>query len=89
MASEDVINSISDTIQSGGYAMEEAVEIARQTMMLANVGEMTADSATKGVVSMLAGFNLNPLKEMQVEVDGVTKKTNELTNAMDMVNHVG
>ena len=89
MASEDVINSISDTIQSGGYAMEEAVEIARQTMMLANVGEMTADSATKGVVSMLAGFKLDPLKQMQVEVDGVTKKTNELTNAMDMVNHVG
>ena len=89
MASEDVINSIADTIQSGGYRMEEAIEIAKQTMMLANVGEMSAESATKGVVSMLAGFNLNPLKEMQVEVDGVTKKTNELTNAMDMVNHVG
>ena len=89
MASEDVINSISDTIQSGGYAMQEAVEIARQTMMLANVGEMSAENATKGVVSMLAGFKLDPLKQMQVEVDGVTKKTNELTNAMDMVNHVG
>ena len=89
MASEDVINSIADTVQSGGYRMEEAIEIARQTMMLANVGEMSAESATKGVVSMLAGFNLSPLREMQVEVNGVTQKTNELTNAMDMVNHVG
>ena len=89
MASEDVINSIADTIQSGGYRMEEAIEIARQTMMLANVGEMSAESATKGVVSMLAGFNLQPLKQMQVEVNGVTKSTNELTNAMDMVNYVG
>jgi len=89
MASSDVINSIADTIQSGGYRMEEAIEIAKQTMMLANVGEMTADSATKGVVSMLAGFNLSPLREMQVEVNGMTQKTNELTNAMDMVNHVG
>lgn len=89
MASEDVINSIADTVQSGGYRMEEAIEIARQTMMLANVGEMSAENATKGVVSMLAGFNLSPLREMQVEVNGVTQKTNELTNAMDMVNHVG
>lgn len=89
MASSDVINSIADTVQSGGYRMEEAIEIAKQTMMLANVGEMTADSATKGVVSMLAGFNLSPLREMQVEVNGMTQKTNELTNAMDMVNHVG
>lgn len=89
MASEDVINSIAETIQSGGYRMEEAIEIARQTMMLANVGEMSASQATEGIISMLAGFNLSPLREMQVEVDGVTKKTNELTNAMDMVNHVG
>ena len=89
MASSDVINSIADTVQSGGYRMEEAIEIARQTMMLANVGEMSADSATKGVVSMLSGFNLSPLREMQVEVNGMTQKTNELTNAMDMVNYVG
>ena len=29
MASSDVINSIADTIQSGGYRMEEAIEIAK------------------------------------------------------------
>ena len=89
MASADVINSISDTIQNGGYAMEEAIEIARQTMMLANVGEMTQESATKGVVTMLSGFKLDPLKEVSVVVDGVTKSTNELTNAMDKINYVG
>ena len=89
MASADVINSISDTIQNGGYAMEEAIEIARQTMMLATIGEMTQESATKGVVTMLSGFKLDPLKEVSVVVDGVTKSTNELTNAMDKINYVG
>lgn len=89
MASTDVINAIADTIQTSGYAMEEAIEIARQTMMLANVGEMSQESATEGVVSMLSGFKLQPLKEVSVVVDGVTKSTNQLTDAMDQVNYVG
>ena len=89
MASTDVVNSIADTIQTGGYAMKEAIEIARQTMMLANVGEMSQESATEGVVAMLSGFKMQPLKEVTRVVDGVTKSTNQLTDAMDQVNYVG
>ena len=89
MASTDVVNSIADTIQTGGYAMKEAIEIARQTMMLANVGEMSQESATEGVVAMLSGFKMQPLKEVTRVVDGATKSTNQLTDAMDQVNYVG
>ena len=89
MASQDVIQAISDTIQTGGYGMEEATKIAEQTMMLANVAEMTQEAASEGVVTMLSAFKLDPLKEIPVVVDGVTKSTNELTNAMDKINYVG
>src|SRR5699024_4015152 len=88
MASQDVIQAISDTIQTGGYGMEEATKIAEQTMMLANVAEMTQEAASEGVVTMLSAFKLDPLKEIPVVVDGVTKSTNELTNAMDKINYV-
>ena len=89
MASQDVISAISDTIQMSGRSMEESIVIAEQTMMLANVAEMTQESASQAVVSMMAAFNLDPLKEVPIVVDGVTKSTTELTNAMDMVNYVG
>lgn len=89
MASQDVIQAIADTIQMSGKSMEESIVIAEQTMMLANVAEMTQESASEAVVSMMAAFNLDPLKEVPVVVNGVTKSTTELTNAMDMVNHVG
>lgn len=89
MASQDVIQAISDTIQTGGYGMEEATKIAEQTMMLANVAEMTQEAASEGVVTMLSAFKLDPLKEIPVVVDGVTKSTNELTNAMDKINYIG
>ena len=89
MASQDVISAIADTIQMSGRSMEESIVIAEQTMMLANVAEMTQESASQAVVSMMAAFNLDPLKEVPIVVDGVTKSTTELTNAMDMVNYVG
>ena len=89
MASQDVISAVADTIQMSGRSMEESMVIAEQTMMLANVAEMTQESASQAVVSMMAAFNLDPLKEVPIVVDGVTKSTTELTNAMDIVNYVG
>ena len=88
-ASQDVIQAISDTIQMGGYSMEQATVIAEQTMMLANVAEMTQEAASQGVVTMLSAFKLDPLKETSVVVKGVTQSTTELTNAMDKLNYVG
>ena len=88
-ASQDVIQAISDTIQMGGYSMEQATVIAEQTMMLANVAEMTQEAASQGVVTMLSAFKLDPLKETSVVVKGMTQSTTELTNAMDKLNYVG
>lgn len=89
MASQDVIQAISDTIQMGGYGMDEATKIAEQTMMLANVAEMTQEAASQGIVTMMSAFDLNPMKEIPVVVDGVTKSTDELTDSMDKLNYVG
>ena len=88
-ASQDVIQAIGDTIQMGGYSMEQATVIAEQTMMLANVAEMTQEAASQGVVTMLSAFKLDPLKETSVVVKGMTQNTTELTNAMDKLNYVG
>ena len=89
MASQDVIQAISDTIQMGGYGMEEATKIAEQTMMLANVAEITQEAASQGVITMMSAFKLDPLKEVSVIVDGVTKSTDQLTDSMDKLNYVG
>ena len=88
-SSQDTIQAIADTIQMGGYSMEQATMIAEQTMMLANVADLTQEVASKGVVTMMSAFNLDPLKEVSVVVDGVTKSTDELTNAMDILNYTG
>lgn len=88
-SSQDVIQAIADTIQMGGYGMEQATQIAEQTMMLANVADLTQEVASKGVVTMMSAFNLDPLKEVSVVVNGVTKSTDELTNAMDILNYTG
>lgn len=89
MASSDVVQAIADTIQMGGYSMEEATKVAEQTMMLANVAEMTAEQASQGVITMMSAFKLDPMKEVPVVVNGVTKSVDELTNAMDKINYVG
>ncbi|MGL5764351.1 MAG: phage tail tape measure protein, partial [Sarcina sp.] len=88
-SSQDVIQAIADTIQMGGYGMNEATQIAEQTMMLANVAEMTQQAASEGVVTMLSAFKLDPLKEIPLVVNGVTQSTDELTDSMDKLNYIG
>lgn len=88
-SSQDTINAIADTIQMAGLGMEESIMVAEQTMKLANVAEMTQQAASEGVVTMLSSFNLDPLKEIPIVVDGVTKSTNEMVNSFDVLNHVG
>ncbi|MGL4802043.1 MAG: phage tail tape measure protein, partial [Cetobacterium sp.] len=88
-SSQDTIQAIADTIQMSGLGMEASIMVAEQTMKLANVAEMTQEAASKGVVTMLSAFNLDPMKEVPLVVNGVTQSVNEMTNAMDIVNHVG
>lgn len=88
-SSQDTIQAIADTIQMSGLSMEASTMVAEQTMMLANVAEMTQEAASKGVVTMLSAFKLDPLKEVPLVVDGATKSVNQMVDAMDKINYVG
>ena len=88
-STQDTIQAIADTVQMTGLGMEESIKVAEQTMKLANVTEMSTQAASEGVATMLASFNLDPLKEVPIVVDGVTKSTNEMVNSFDVLNHVG
>ena len=88
-STQDTIQAIADTVQMTGLGMEESIKVAEQTMKLANVTEMSTQAASEGVATMLASFNLDPLKEVPIVVDGVTQSTNEMVNAFDVLNHVG
>ena len=89
MASSDVQNAIGSALQAGIGGMKESIEVAKQSMILANVGDMTQDSASKAINTVVKSFDLNPLKSYQVAVNGTIKKTTELKNAMDMMNFAG
>ena len=87
MSSSDVINSMATAMQMGAKNMEEAMAIAKSSMIMANVGEMDADSASQAIATMINAYNLDALKEITVQVKGTAKATTELANAMDMVNY--
>lgn len=89
MASSDVINAIADTLQAGVGGMEESIQVARSAMILANVGDMTQEVASESLNTIINGFDIKPLKEIDVQVGGLTQKTTELANAMDLLNYAG
>ena len=89
MASSEVINAIADTLQAGIGTMEESIRVARSSMILANVGDMSQEAASEAVNTIINGYKLKPLKEINVEVSGLTTKTTELANAMDLLNYAG
>ena len=89
MASSDVINAIADTLQAGVGNMQESIKVARSAMILANVGDMSQADASESLNTIINGFKLQPLKELNVEVNGVVQKTTELANAMDLLNYAG
>lgn len=89
MASTDVINGIADSLQAGMGSMEQSIAVARSSLMLANVGDMAQSQASSAINTMIKGFQIDPLKEVTKEMNGTIVKTNELTEAMDMLNHAG
>lgn len=89
MASTDVINAIADTLQAGVGGMEESIQVARSAMILANVGDMTQEAASSALNTIINGYKLDPLKQIDVQVGGLTQKTTELANAMDLLNYAG
>lgn len=89
MSSAEVQKSIASSLQAGIGGMKESIAVAKQSMILANVGDMSQDSASKAINTVIKSFKLKPLKEYEVSVGGVIRKTNELKNAMDMMNFAG
>lgn len=89
MASTDVINGISASLQAGMGSMEQSIAVARSSLMLANVGDMAQAQASSAVSTMVKGFKIDPLKEVKKEMNGTVVVTNELTESMDILNHAG
>lgn len=89
MASGEVMNAIADTLQAGVGGMQESIAVARQAMILANVGDMTQEASTSALNTVINGFKLNPLKEFQLEIGNTVKVTTELQDAMDKLNFAG
>lgn len=85
-SSSDVMEAISTTLQMGVGGMQESIEVAKSASILANVGEISADVSAKSMASIINAWKLDPLKEVQVEMNGTVKKSNELTSALDMLN---
>ena len=85
-SSTDVMEAIATTLQMGTNSMGEAIEVAKSASILANVGEISADVSAKSMASIINAWKLDPLKEVQVEMNGTVKKSNELTSALDMLN---
>lgn len=87
MSTADTIEGIASALQSGVDSMEDAMEIAKNAMMLANVGDLTQDQASSGLNTIVNSFNLDALKKTKVQVGDITKQTTELSAAMDKLNY--
>jgi TP901 family phage tail tape measure protein len=89
MSSADVQNSIAVALQSGMGGMKESLAVARKSMILANVGDMNKTEASSAVNTIVKSFGLSPLGKMHMNVRGVRKETTQLSEAMDVLNHLG
>lgn len=87
MSTADTIEGIASALQAGIGSMEKSMQVAKNAMMLANVGDMSQDEASKGLNTIVNSFNLEPLKEYKVQVGDTVKTTTELSDAMDKLNY--
>lgn len=86
-STSDVLNAISDTVQAGvAKTLEGSMDIAKQTMMFANVGELEQSVASSAVNTMIRGFKVDPVTKYKKEVNGVNKEVTGLTTSMDALN---
>lgn len=83
----DVVESMADATKMGIKGMDAVQEVAKYSQIFANVGDMNINAATQGIATVINAFDVDPLKEYSINVDGATKKTTELANAMDIMNH--
>jgi hypothetical protein len=87
-SSADVLNAIADTVQAGvAKTLEGSMDIAKQAMMFANVGELEQGVASSMVNTMIRGFKVDPVTKYRKEVNGVNQEVTGLTVSMDALNY--
>lgn len=87
-SSADVLNAIADTVQAGvAKTLEGSMDIAKQAMMFANVGDLSQEMASSMVNTMIRGFNVDPVTKYKKEVNGVSQEVTGLTTSMDALNY--
>lgn len=89
MSSSDLQNSLATSIQSGMGDMKSSQLVAKKAMILANVGDMNKEDATKAINTLVKAFGLTPLAKVRKGVHGITKETNQLSEALDRINYAG
>lgn len=62
------------------------MEVAKQTMMLGNVGELDQETASSAVNTMIKGFDIDPVTKFNKQVNGTSKEVTQLTTSMDALN---
>lgn len=86
-SSSEVMNAVADTIQAGIGNMQTSIDVAKQTMMLANVGDIDQETASSAVNTMINGFNIDAVTKFKKEINGTQVEVTELTQTMDALNH--
>ncbi len=90
-STEDVITGMSTALQAGATTIQQATEIARTSAILQNVSDMSAESASQAIASMVNQYYDmgTALDTVQDKIKGAPRDYNNLTNAIDMMNYAG
>lgn len=85
-----VVDSMAEAAKMGIKGGMDAIkEVAKYSQIFSNVGDMDINAATSGIATIINAFNVDPIKEYTLNVNGAKQKTTELANAMDILNHAG
>lgn len=90
-STDKVIQGTAKALQTGAKTMKDAMEIARSSAMLANVGDLQQEQADTYIASIMSAYGgmENALKPVQKRVQGMGKDYNNLTKFMDLANYAG
>ncbi|SUB78748.1 phage tail tape measure protein, TP901 family, core region [Peptostreptococcus anaerobius] len=69
--------------------MKSSMAVARKSMILANVGDMNKDEATKAVNTLVKAFGITPLAKIKRGIKGIVKETTQLDDALNKINYLG
>lgn len=90
-STDKVIQGTAKALQTGAKTMKDAMEIAKSSAMLANVGDLQQEQADTYIASIMSAYGGmdKALKPVQKRVQGMGKDYNNLTKFMDLANYAG